>query len=665
MRGGQPTPTNGPLKRSCDIAIIGGGVMGLSIAYQLAKRGVTDVVVLERGYFAQGASGRNGGGVRMQWSTELNIRLMQRSIALCRRVAQEIGVNVWFRQGGYLFLAKTEIERARMERNAVLQNEIGVPTRILSLKEAHKIVPQLRLDGFLCASYNPEDGVLFPWPFLWGYATQALKRGIEIHLYTDVTSIARRPTGFRLTTTKGALDCQRVINCAGAWSPSVARMVGVELPNRPHRHEILSTEPLKPFLGPMVSVLDSGLYFSQSMRGEIVTGITVPDAPDIDPHSEVVRMGSRLQFLRAVATGLTEVMPRLCNVKVLRQWAGPYDVSPDGRPILGEPPGGARLLLGVRLRGPRLHDGAGHGRAVRRVVGRRRQTRSFRYLQFKKIQRRSPRSRRHDHRIKIQMSLFSKDLLNGQNALITGGGSGINLAIAQALAAHGAAVTLIGRTPEKLAAAAATITEAGGRAFCAAADVRQYDALDQAIGQAHDHFGPLDIVVCGAAGNFPAPALGMSSNGFRAVIDIDLVGTYHTCRASFERLRRPGARVLNISATQAFIPAALQSHACAAKAGVDMLTRTRAIEWGMLGVRVNSLTPGPVADTEGMRRLSPNPQSAEKFMRSLPLQRAAHKSEIADVALFLCSPGASYITGSIVVVDGGQSLIGYGQLFET
>ncbi len=262
------------------------------------------------------------------------------------------------------------------------------------------------------------------------------------------------------------------------------------------------------------------------------------------------------------------------------------------------------------------------------------------------------------------MSLFSSDLYAGQHALVTGGGSGINLAIAEALAAHGASVTLLGRTQAKLDHAVAGIVERGGRAFAVAADVRGYEALDRAIAAAHNCFGPIDIVVCGAAGNFAAPALGMSANGFAAVINIDLIGTYNTCRASFERLRRPGARIVNISATQAFIPAALQSHACAAKAGVDMLTRTLALEWGQLGVRVNSLSPGPVADTEGMRRLAPNAEAAGRFLGALPLGRAAQKSEIAEVALFLCSPGASYITGSIIVADGGQSLIGYGGLFD-
>ncbi|HEY2746007.1 MAG TPA: FAD-binding oxidoreductase [Polyangia bacterium] len=332
MRG-EIVPTQGAPKARCKVAIVGGGVMGLGIAYQLAKRGVDDVVVLERGYLAQGASGRNGGGVRMQWSTPENVRLMQQSIELCASFAQEIGVNVWFRQGGYLFLAKHERERAMMERNVAVQNDCGVPTRMMTPEEAGALVPELDTKKIVCACYNPKDGVLFPWPFLWGYAHQALKRGVEVHLFCDVKSIARDGGGFLLSTTKGEVRAERVVNAAGAWSPEVARMLGVTLPNKPHRHEILSTEPLKPFLTPMVSVLSSGLYFSQSMRGEIVTGITVED------HAEGIQMGSRLKFLRTLAREMVSLVPRFADLKVLRQWAGPYDVSPDGHPILGEPPG--------------------------------------------------------------------------------------------------------------------------------------------------------------------------------------------------------------------------------------------------------------------------------------------------------------------------------------
>ncbi len=256
--------------------------------------------------------------------------------------------------------------------------------------------------------------------------------------------------------------------------------------------------------------------------------------------------------------------------------------------------------------------------------------------------------------------VFGSKLLAGKNALITGGGSGINFAIAKRFAESGANVALIGRTKEKLDTAAEEIRQAGGTASGHPADVREYDALAGAIKSARDAHGEIDLVVCGAAGNFPAPALGMSANGFKAVVDIDLLGTFNTCRAVFEHLRRPGASIINISAMQAFTPTPLQSHVCAAKAGVDMLTKCLAIEWGPDGVRVNSIAPGAVDDTEGMRRLAPTPEIRKQFTRSIPLQRFATKDEIADLALFLSSDAARFITGAIVVCDGGQSLAGLG-----
>jgi NAD(P)-dependent dehydrogenase (short-subunit alcohol dehydrogenase family) len=256
--------------------------------------------------------------------------------------------------------------------------------------------------------------------------------------------------------------------------------------------------------------------------------------------------------------------------------------------------------------------------------------------------------------------VFWQALLAGKNAIVTGGGSGINFAIARRFAESGAKVALIGRTKEKLDSAAAEIRIAGGVASGHPADVRDYDALSAAIKSARDTHGEIDLVVCGAAGNFPAPALGMSANGFKAVIDIDLLGTFNTCRAVFEHLKRPGASIINISATQAFTPMPMQAHVCAAKAGVDMLTKCLAIEWGPDGVRVNSIAPGAVDDTEGMNRLAPTLEIKKQVARGIPLKRFATKNEIADLALFLCSDAASFITGAVVVCDGGQSLAGLG-----
>jgi NAD(P)-dependent dehydrogenase (short-subunit alcohol dehydrogenase family) len=256
--------------------------------------------------------------------------------------------------------------------------------------------------------------------------------------------------------------------------------------------------------------------------------------------------------------------------------------------------------------------------------------------------------------------VFQDKLLAGKTAVITGGGSGINFTIARRYADSGAKVALIGRTKQRLDDAAAEIRKSGGVASGHPADVRDYDALAAAIKAARDEHGEIDLVVCGAAGNFPAPVLGMSANGFKSVVDIDLLGTFNTCRAVFEHLRKPGASIINISAMQAFMPMPMQAHVCAAKAGVDMLTKCLSLEWGPEGVRVNSIAPGAVDDTEGMRRLAPTPEIRRHFTRGVPLGRFATKDEIADLALFLSSEAAGFITGAIIVCDGGQSLVGIG-----
>nr|HEX4319126.1 FAD-binding oxidoreductase [Kofleriaceae bacterium] len=346
-----------PLPERCEIAIVGGGVMGLSIAYHLARRGLTDVVVLERGYLAEGASGRNGGGVRQQWATEMNIRLMQDSVELCRRFAVDLGVNVWFRQGGYLFLARSEREVQRLEKNIALQNRCGVHTRMLDPREALDIVPELDLNGIVGAAYNPTDGILFPWPFLWGYARQAAAHGVAVFTQTPVGGLEKLAEGgYLVRTPRGAVRARRVIDACGAWSPKLAEMIGVAVPTYPIRHEICSSEPLKPFLRPMVSELASGLYCSQSMRGEIVGGVTIPG------HASTYAMGSTLEFLATYARRLVKLMPILGDVKILRQWAGPYDQSPDGNPIVGAAPDHPDFFLACGF--------VGHGFMMAPIVGK-------------------------------------------------------------------------------------------------------------------------------------------------------------------------------------------------------------------------------------------------------------------------------------------------------
>ncbi|WP_019587164.1 SDR family oxidoreductase [Deinococcus apachensis] len=251
---------------------------------------------------------------------------------------------------------------------------------------------------------------------------------------------------------------------------------------------------------------------------------------------------------------------------------------------------------------------------------------------------------------------FRPDLLTGKHALITGGGSGINLGIARSFAAHGCAVTLLGRNLDKAQNAARGIGEAGGRALGVSADVRDFAALQAAAQSGVEAFGPLDIVIAGAAGNFPAPVDGISPNGFKSVVDIDLLGTYNTIKACAPHLRLPGANILSISAYG--VPVPMQAHVVAAKAGVDALTRTLAVEWGLRGVRVNAIIPGPIDGTEGMARLAPDERTRQGFIDTVPLGRFGVPQDIANAALFLVSDAASYVTGVILPVDGGQNMLG-------
>jgi sarcosine oxidase subunit beta len=330
------------MRDSASVVVVGAGIMGLSIAYHLAARGVRDVTVVDQGYLCGGASGRNGGGVRAQWSSEANVGLMLESIRMCREFASQMKINVWLRQGGYLFLARTGAVRATLEKSVAVQNQCGLPTRMLSAREASRIVPELDTADIDAASFNPDDGVVFPWPFVWGYARAAQKLGVEVVTWHEVVGFdtagpriegvrVRRcgPPGTAVSREVTTIRTNEVVNAAGAWSPRVAAMLGVALPNRPQRHEICSSEPLKPWLKPLVADLSDGLYFSQSTRGEIVGGIAnayvAPGLSQTSSHA----------FLGRYAQALVRACPLLERVKVLRQWAGCYDVTPDASPIVG------------------------------------------------------------------------------------------------------------------------------------------------------------------------------------------------------------------------------------------------------------------------------------------------------------------------------------------
>jgi len=269
---------------------------------------------------------------------------------------------------------------------------------------------------------------------------------------------------------------------------------------------------------------------------------------------------------------------------------------------------------------------------------------------------------------------FADGILKGHVAFVTGGGTGITGGVARALAEAGAHVALVSRRLEHLEPAAKAINDARtgsaisnstvmegsdtnsasmGEAFAIAADVRNPEEVANAITATVERFGKVDIVVNGAAGNFLCAAEELSPNGFGTVVDIDLKGSFNVCRAAFAELKKNRGQILNISATLHYLGTPMQLHVSAAKAGVDALTKNLAVEWGPYGIRVNAIAPGPIADTEGMKRLVPEPIK-EKLKKRIPLGRFGLIRDIEQAAVFLCSDAANFINGAILVVDGGQ-----------
>jgi len=270
------------------------------------------------------------------------------------------------------------------------------------------------------------------------------------------------------------------------------------------------------------------------------------------------------------------------------------------------------------------------------------------------------------------MKIFADGILKGHVAFVTGGGTGITGGVARALAEAGANVALVSRRMEHLEPAANAINEtrgssptvrdgadtdnnSTGEAFAVIADVRNPEEVEQAIAATVARFGKVDIVVNGAAGNFLCAAEELSPNGFGTVVDIDLKGSFNVCRAAFNQLKEHQGQILNISATLHYLGTPMQLHVSAAKAGVDALTKNLAVEWGRYGIRVNAIAPGPIGDTEGMKRLVPEPIK-EKLKKRIPLGRFGLIEDIETASVFLCSGAASYINGAILVVDGGHWL---------
>ncbi len=319
------------MKRTADCVIIGGGVMGTAIAYYLAREGITNTVVIEASHLAAGATGRCAGGIRQQWSTEANTKLAIESVRLFKGLEDELGADIEFLQGGYLVLAYTDEDVAQFEANVALERALGLDVEILTPDEiTRRVVPELNTDGVRLATYCASDGSANPFLTTQAYADAARRLGVEVELFTPATRILTgggRVSG--VETPRGSVSAPVVVNAAGSHSVLLARSAGVELPITPYRREIIVTEPLERFFDPMIISFSYGIYFRQTKHGAVIGGFGDPAEPP--GFNETSSLG----FLIAMSRKLAHLMPALRTVKVVRQWAGLYDITPDALPILG------------------------------------------------------------------------------------------------------------------------------------------------------------------------------------------------------------------------------------------------------------------------------------------------------------------------------------------
>jgi sarcosine oxidase subunit beta len=346
------------VSRSADVVIIGGGIMGASTAYHIAKRGCRNVVVLESGeMFGAGSTGLNAGGVRYQFSTAVNIELSKLSIGMMERFAEEMGQEVALRRCGYLFLLDSADDMRRFRANVELQNRHGVPSEVLSADSIASLVPEVDLAGVIGGTWCPRDGLVDPHGLLQGYVTCARKLGVTLETRAPATAIEVGDGQLhRVVTPNGAIDAPAVVIAAGPWSGQVASLAGLELPIQPIRRQIAVTNPIPGLRTDFPFVIDfsRALYFHREGAG-ILTGMSNRDEPPGFDTS--VDEDWRLTHIENAVTRL----PMLAETELLAEWAGLYEVTPDDQPILGRLPHADGLFVVAGFSGHGLMHGPAAG----------------------------------------------------------------------------------------------------------------------------------------------------------------------------------------------------------------------------------------------------------------------------------------------------------------
>lgn len=320
------------MKKKANVVIIGGGISGVAIAYNLAKMGETDVIVLEKEYLASGGTGRCGAGIRQQWATEMNCLMAKTSIDFFETAQEELQYDgdIEFKQKGYLLISSSKAEDKEFEQNVKLQNSIGIPARKISKKEALEIVPHLNPDAFYGAAYCPTDGHLNPFTTTDAYYKAAKRLGVTFYTNTEVLDIKTKDkTITEVVTNNGIIKTNKVVNAAGGHSYEIGKMVGLDLPVYSENHEILVTEAVEEMQGPMVISFSQNFYCQQTPHGSFIMGRGDPEKE----HGYTVE--STHLFLDRMSKTITNILPKIGELRLVRQWGGLYNISPDHQPIYG------------------------------------------------------------------------------------------------------------------------------------------------------------------------------------------------------------------------------------------------------------------------------------------------------------------------------------------
>ncbi|MDD3126247.1 MAG: FAD-binding oxidoreductase [Candidatus Izemoplasmatales bacterium] len=317
---------------NANIVIIGAGISGTAIAYYLAAKGMKDIVVVDKGYLTNGATGRCGAGIRQQWATKMNCIMAKKSVEFYEKANQTLKYpgDIEFKQEGYLIVAVTPEEDAQFSKNVELQNSLGIKSRKITKEEAKEIVPHINTDMFISATFCPTDGHINPFKANDAFYQAAKRLGVSFYFHEAVQSIQTvNHKVVSVTTDKHTFETNKVVNAAGGFAHEIGLMAGVPIPVYPEKHEILVTEPIEKIQGPMVMSFGKNLYCQQVPQGSFVMGRGTPGAL----HNHDIE--SSWEFLDEMAKTVVAFLPVVGELRVIRQWAGSYNMSPDRQPILG------------------------------------------------------------------------------------------------------------------------------------------------------------------------------------------------------------------------------------------------------------------------------------------------------------------------------------------